>query len=167
MGGNSSFISFVFLLILAVSAPLRGQEPSSDAGQKSSVELKTAVAADAKEGVTSGGAASTEATQPITFQKALSEFFSSPLSYMLLVLIAFYAFLIIPQQRAARKAQRETAERLNNLKKNDRVVTTAGIHGIISSLNSESGTVTIRLDENSNAKMTVDRTTIRSVSKEQ
>lgn len=167
MGGRSSIILFVFLLIAAVSVPLRAQDPVPDTGAKTESATTTQPVSETKVASPAGDGASSATAEPVTFQRAISDFFSSPLSYMLLVLIAFYAFLIIPQQRAARKTQRETAERLNNLKKNDRVVTTAGIHGIISSLNTEVGTVTIRLDENTNAKMTVDRATIRSVHKEQ
>jgi len=55
---------------------------------------------------------------------------------------------------------------LANLKKNDRVVTSFGVHGVISNISSDSGTVTIRVDENTNAKLTVNRDTIRVVKKD-
>jgi preprotein translocase YajC subunit len=66
--------------------------------------------------------------------------------------------------KAGGKEQREQLERLKNLKKNDRVVTTSGIHGIVSNINIEAGTITLRVDENSNAKLTIDRMSIRTVS---
>jgi preprotein translocase subunit YajC len=55
---------------------------------------------------------------------------------------------------------------ISNLKKNDRIVTSFGVHGVVVSTQPDAGTVTIRLDENTNAKMTVNRDTIRVVKKD-
>jgi preprotein translocase subunit YajC len=93
----------------------------------------------------------------------VEEFFSSPLSYFLVLVFCLYVYLMFVQPRAARQEKRLQMERLNNLKKNDRVVTSAGIHGIVANINQEAKTVTLRVDENSNAKLTIDRDSIRSV----
>ena len=93
----------------------------------------------------------------------LEEFFSSPMSYFLVLVFCLYIYLMFIQPRGARNEKQSQLLRLNNLKKNDRVVTTAGIHGIVSNINSDAGTVTLRVDENSNAKLTIDRDSIRSV----
>ncbi len=93
----------------------------------------------------------------------LEEFLSSPLNYFLVLVVCLYVYLMFVQPRGARQAKKLQVERLNNLKKNDRVVTSAGIHGIVSSINTDAGTVTLRVDENSNAKLTIDRDSIRSV----
>jgi len=54
----------------------------------------------------------------------------------------FYFFLIRPQQ----KKQKEHLNMLNNLKKNDEVVTVGGIYGTI--VNVKDKTFTLRIDEN-------------------
>ena len=93
----------------------------------------------------------------------LEDFFSSPLNYFLVLVVCLYVYLMFVQPRGARQEKKLQLDRLNNLKKNDRVVTSAGIHGIVANINTDTGTVTLRVDENSNAKLTIDRDSIRSV----
>jgi preprotein translocase YajC subunit len=93
----------------------------------------------------------------------VEEFFASPLNYFLVLIVCVYVYLMFIQPKGARKERLLQATKLSNLKKNDRVVTTAGIHGIVSSINSEAGTITLRVDENTNAKLTIDRESIRSI----
>lgn len=94
-----------------------------------------------------------------TFSEA---FFRNPLNLVLLVFLALYVLLLfLPKQ--AKKEQKALQARLVNLKKNDRVILNSGIHGVVANINSDAGTVTLRVDEGSNAKITVDRTAIRSV----
>lgn len=100
---------------------------------------------------------------PKKSQSLLEEFFSSPLNYFLVLVVCLYIYLMFIQPKGARNEKQAQLLRLNNLKKNDRVVTTAGIHGIVSNINTDAGTVTLRVDENSNAKLTIDRDSIRSV----
>ena len=94
------------------------------------------------------------------------EFLSNPLWLMMAMLLVFYVGVLLPSQRSNRRQQKEHAELISNLKKNDRVVTSFGVHGVVVSNQPESGTVTIRLDDTSNAKMTVNRDTIRVVKKD-
>jgi preprotein translocase subunit YajC len=61
---------------------------------------------------------------------------------LILIFIVFY-FLLIKPQKAKEK---EHAKMLDNLKKNDEVVTTGGIHGTI--VNIKDKTLTLRIDEN-------------------
>ncbi len=96
-------------------------------------------------------------------QSFAEEFFSSPLNYFAVLVVCLYVYLMFVQPRGARNEKKLNLERLSNLKKNDRVVTSAGIHGIVSNINTDSGTVTLRVDENSNTKLTIDRDSIRSV----
>ena len=56
---------------------------------------------------------------------------------------------------------------MNSLKKNDRVVTVGGIHGTIVSTSSESSIVTIRIDEQNNTKIKVNRTAISKVASDE
>ncbi len=63
----------------------------------------------------------------------------------------FYFFLIRPQRKeqAKRKAMRGA------LKKNDRVVTTGGIYGLVTNVHREADEVTIKVDEATNTKLRV------------
>lgn len=96
-------------------------------------------------------------------QSFAEEFFSSPLNYFAVLVVCLYVYVMFVQPRGARNEKKLTLARLSNLKKNDRVITSAGIHGIVSNINTEAGTVTLRVDENSNAKLTIDRDAIKSV----
>ena len=61
---------------------------------------------------------------------------------MLLIFVVFYFLLIRPQK----KQQKEHEAMLSNLQKNDNIVTSGGIHGVI--VNLKEKTVVIRVDEN-------------------
>ena len=75
---------------------------------------------------------------------------TNPLIFAIFAFVLFWLIVIVPQQRSQRKQQADAAEALNNLRKNDRVVTSGGIHGTIVNVSTETGTVTIRIDESSN-----------------
>ena len=75
----------------------------------------------------------------------------------LLIFIIFYFLLIRPQ----RQQQKQHKERITNLKKNDEVVTSGGIHGTI--VNVKDTTIIIRIDDN--VKMEIDKEAVATVSK--
>ncbi len=90
---------------------------------------------------------------------SLLEFFASPINLILISAILFMFIVARPQQ----KQRKEQEQALSGLKKNDRVVTNSGIHGIVVQNNVNEGTVTIRIDENTQARMTVNRDTISNI----
>ena len=69
---------------------------------------------------------------------------------MVLIVVAAWFLLYRPEKERMRK-QREL---LNNVKKNDRVITASGIIGIVSSVDREQDRVVLKVDESSNAKIT-------------
>lgn len=73
------------------------------------------------------------------------------------IFIVFYFLIIKPQQ----KKQKEHQTMIQNLKKNDEVVTGGGIHGTI--VNIKDKTFILRVDENT--KIEVDKNSIAYVSK--
>lgn len=87
----------------------------------------------------------------------LLEFLASPLNLILISAILFMFLVARPQQKARQQQEKAQAE----LKKNDRIVTHSGIHGIVVQL--QDGLVTIRIDENSGARMTVNRDSIATI----
>lgn len=85
---------------------------------------------------------------------------ASPVNLMVVALLAFWLIVVLPQQRSMKAKQQALQKMLDDLKKNDRVVTSAGIHGVVVHKSPEAGTVTIRIDDSSNAKLTIDRASI-------
>jgi preprotein translocase subunit YajC len=78
---------------------------------------------------------------------------------LLIIGVLFYFMLIRPEKRK----RAELNEMLRNLKKNDRVVTIGGIHGTIVNVQEGSEEVTIRVDENTNTRLRVQRNSVAQV----
>lgn len=81
------------------------------------------------------------------------QIFDQPLFPIAGILLIFYFTLIAPERR--RKA--EEAKRMSAITKNDRVVTSGGLHGTVVSAASDSDVVTIRLDESGTLRVKVSR----------
>ena len=76
-----------------------------------------------------------------------------------LIIMAFYLMILMPE----RKRRAEQEKLLSAIKKNDRVVTTGGIIGVVVMADKDSKQVTIRIDEKTDAKMTLLRSAIAQV----
>ncbi len=76
--------------------------------------------------------------------------------------LLFYFMFIRPQNRERRKQE----NMLKELKKNDRVVTVGGIFGVVTNIQPDSNEVTIRVDESTNTRLRVSRSSIREVLKD-
>ncbi|MEM8677710.1 MAG: preprotein translocase subunit YajC [Planctomycetota bacterium] len=89
----------------------------------------------------------------------LEALLSNPLIPLLVVGMLFYVMLWRPE----RQKRNEHLNLVNNLKSNDRVITAGGIYGTV--VNSQQGSdhVTLRIDENSNTRIRVARTSISRV----
>jgi preprotein translocase subunit YajC len=74
--------------------------------------------------------------------------------------IILYYFLIIRPERRKSSAQRT---RLDDLKKNDRVVTIGGIYGVVMSVQRDADEVTLKIDEANNTKIRVRFSAIASI----
>ncbi len=76
---------------------------------------------------------------------------------VLMIGALFYFMLILPQRRE----QKRMKGMLDALKKNDRVITSGGIWGVV--VNVQKDFVTIKIDESSNSKLKVVRSSISRV----
>jgi len=89
----------------------------------------------------------------------------TPCYYQLLpllgIFVIFYFLLIRPQQKKQKEAERHKKEMLDNLARNDHVMTIGGIHGVVTNLGEEE--VTIRIDEKTDARIRVNRDAISKV----
>jgi preprotein translocase subunit YajC len=71
--------------------------------------------------------------------------------------------MMIFMGRSSARQKREAAALLANLKKNDKVVTAAGIIGVVVSIKENENEVTLRVDDTSNSRVTVLRSSITSI----
>ncbi len=74
------------------------------------------------------------------------------ITYFPMVLIVVAAWFLL--YRPERERMRKQRELLDNVKKNDRVITVSGIIGTVSSVDREQDRVVLKVDESSNAKIT-------------
>jgi len=86
-------------------------------------------------------------------------FFMNPLWMLVLVGMLFYFIMIRPEKR--KRAQ--VAQMQDTLKKNDRIVTIGGILGVVVNTQAGSNEVTIRVDDNSNTRIRILRSSISRV----
>ncbi|MBU0633484.1 MAG: preprotein translocase subunit YajC [Candidatus Omnitrophica bacterium] len=75
----------------------------------------------------------------------------------LLIFLVFYFFLIRPQQ----KREQEKQSMISQLKKNDEVITSGGIHGTV--VNVKEKTLVLRVDDN--VKMEVEQSAVAVLKK--
>jgi preprotein translocase subunit YajC len=76
-----------------------------------------------------------------------------------LMMAAMYFLMIAPE----RKRSREQKAMLDALKKNDRVVTMSGIHGVVTNPKPGEDTVHLRIDDEHDVKIVVARSSIARV----
>lgn len=79
----------------------------------------------------------------------MSGFFNNPLLPLLVIGVMFYFLLIMPERRK----RKELEGRLNELKKNDPVITSGGICGTVVTAATGSKFVTIRVDDSTKLKV--------------
>ena len=77
----------------------------------------------------------------------------------IMVGVLFYVLMVLPE----RKKRKKHEAMLGNLKKNDRVVTIGGIYGTIVNIARDAEDVTIKIDENSNTRLRITRSSIGRV----
>ncbi|MEM8735125.1 MAG: preprotein translocase subunit YajC [Planctomycetota bacterium] len=92
-------------------------------------------------------------------QSLITQILGNPLNLILISGILFVLLVLRPQQWMMKELQNSLA----SLKKNDRVVTSSGIHGTITQANAGESTVVLRIDDNSGAKITMNRDAIAKV----
>lgn len=90
-------------------------------------------------------------------EQAANPLFATPIIPYIIIFIIFYFLLIKPQK----EKQKQQKDMINNLKKNDRVVTIAGIHGTVALVKDK--TVIVRVDDN--VKLEMDKESITTVVK--
>ena len=74
-----------------------------------------------------------------------------------MIFAVFYFLMIRPQ----RKKEQERQEMLSKIRKNDHVITTGGIHGVV--MNVKEDEVVLKVDENSNTKIRFSKNAIAGV----
>lgn len=72
------------------------------------------------------------------------------------IMVLFYLMLIRPAQRQEKERQALIAA----VKRNDKVVTSGGIIGVVANVKDKEDEVTLKIDENSNVRLRVTRSSI-------
>lgn len=86
-----------------------------------------------------------------------------PMLPLLLIMVVMFVFM----GRANARQRREQALMLSSLKKNDKVITSAGIIGIIVAVKDNDDEVTLRVDDATNTRIKVLKSTIARVMTEE
>jgi preprotein translocase subunit YajC len=76
-----------------------------------------------------------------------------------LIMILGYFLLWAPEKRKRDALKKK----LDNMKENDHVITTGGIHGMVTGIRRDQDMVTIRIDESTGTKIRVNRSSIAHV----
>lgn len=76
--------------------------------------------------------------------------FSNPIILLPILFMLFYFVVILPQQRRQRKEQDAL---MSGMKKNDEVVTAAGIIGIVANIKEGEDEVTLKIDDNTRMRV--------------
>ncbi len=82
---------------------------------------------------------------------------------LLLGLIPLMLVYLMMMSKPQSRDQARNKEMLANLKKNDRVVTAGGIVASVVNVSPESDTITVRIDESNNTKITILKSSIAKV----
>jgi preprotein translocase subunit YajC len=80
-----------------------------------------------------------------------------PLLMLPLIFLLFYLIVIRPSNK---RQEQERQALLSGLKKNDRVVTAGGLIGTVVAVKENEDEVTLKVDENSNVRVRVTKTSI-------
>jgi preprotein translocase subunit YajC len=96
--------------------------------------------------------------QPAQPQESPGGFLSLPVLMVMIFVLAY--FLLI---RPAKQQEKQRQALLTALKKNDKVVTSGGIIGVVANIKEKDDEVTLKIDENSNVRLRVTRSSIARV----
>jgi len=77
--------------------------------------------------------------------------FSSLMPAMVAIMILAYFMFVRPQQAK----QQQYRQMFENLKENDHIITTSGIHGVVTNVQRDLERVTVRIDDSTGAKMRI------------
>lgn len=102
----------------------------------------------------SGAAAETAGTETGQATEKAPGFFDT-MGYLFPAVMAVLLLYFIMMAKPQPNSQKKPSELLANLKKNDRVVTAGGILGTVVNFRTDAEYVTIRIDDDTNARMQV------------
>ena len=77
---------------------------------------------------------------------------------LLIIMFAIMYFLIIRPQKQKEKKRKEL---ISNVRKQDKIVTTGGVHGVVTSV--KENEVIVRVDDAKDVKIKIDKSAITSV----
>lgn len=103
-----------------------------------------------------GGSGETVTGAP---QSLITQILGNPLNLLLISGILFLLLVLRPQQQQMKELQKALA----SLKKNDRVITSSGIHGTVVQANEGDSVIILRVDDSSGARITINRDAVSKI----
>ncbi|HVX10123.1 MAG TPA: preprotein translocase subunit YajC [Pirellulales bacterium] len=79
------------------------------------------------------------------------------------VVAVMFLYMFIVQRPAMKKEQDARDNMRKSLKKNDRILTTGGIYGVVTNVQLDADEVTIRVDETTNTKLKITPSSVQRV----
>lgn len=84
---------------------------------------------------------------------------SSLLMFMLPLFAGVYFLILLPQQQQEKKRR----QMMNSIKKNDRILTAAGIYGVVVAVDPAQDRLTIRVDDEKGVKLAITKSSVAQV----
>jgi len=88
----------------------------------------------------------------------------SPMLEFMFPMLVVFMILYFVWLRPQKKKEQERTDMLAGLKKNDKVVTAGGVHGVV--VVAKEKVVVVRVDDEKNVKMTLNRSAISRITEE-
>lgn len=83
--------------------------------------------------------------------------------FLLSLVVIMFLYMFIMQRPAMKREQEARETMLKNLKKNDRIVTSGGIYGVVTNVQLDADEITIRVDETTNTKIKITRAAVQRI----
>lgn len=77
---------------------------------------------------------------------------------MVLIFLLFYFMIMVPQRK-----EQERARKLSQVKEKDHILTTGGIYGVVTNVQSDIGRLTIRVDETTGTKIKISMAAVAQI----
>jgi preprotein translocase subunit YajC len=84
---------------------------------------------------------------------------SSLLTFMLPLFVGVYFLILMPQQRQ----EKQRRKMMSSIKKNDRILTAAGIYGVVVAVDPAQDRLTIRVDDEKGVKLAITKSSVAQV----
>jgi preprotein translocase subunit YajC len=98
----------------------------------------------------------------VNFLIAATQGQGNPMKTMLPLMIIMFAVMYFLIIRPQRQKEKKRLEMISNVRKQDRIVTAGGVHGVVTSV--KDNEIIVRIDDAKDVKIKIDKSAVTSVS---